>query len=97
MDNILIDRFIAKEMAKNESLNAKQIDIGESSNVDFESKIEANDNNFNKLLSKQSKLIPPKKEKDKQKKESLKKKYLKININQYLFLKLIEMLNKLIS
>ena len=64
MDNILIDRFIAKEMAKNESLNAKQIDIGESSNVDFESKIEANDNNFfNKLLSKQSKLIPPKKRK----------------------------------
>ena len=80
IDNALIDRFIAEEMIKNESLRTTEIDIKNSTVVESNKSIKANDSNFfNKLLSKQSKLIPPKEKKvDKKDKPSiinLQKKY----------------------
>ena len=73
IENALIDRFIAEEMTKNESLRTTEIDIKDSAVVESNNAITANDSNFfNKLLSKQSKLIPLKKNQaDKQNKPEI--------------------------
>ena len=65
IENALIDKFIAKEMLKKESLRANNIDLTETPLPEPQQITSANDNKFfNKLLSKQSKLIPPKEKKN---------------------------------
>ena len=66
-DNALIDRFIANEMTRNDSLKSTEIDIRNSpEREDTIQTSSANDSKFfNKLLSKEGKLIPSKTEQSK--------------------------------